>query len=47
MFFSESSKHQGQAAISEGSTGVHQVAFLDAIPDASLGHQDFHHYSFM
>lgn len=30
-----------------GSEGIHQVAFLYAIPDASLGPDVFHHYSFM
>lgn len=30
-----------------GSEGIHQVAFLYAFPDASLGLDVFHHYSFM
>lgn len=30
-----------------GSEGIRQVAFLYAIPDASLGLDVFHHYSFM
>lgn len=29
------------------SEGIDQVAFLDAIPDASLELDVFHHYSFM